>query len=410
MTDKTALDRQVWILAGGRTLLQFGTGFTLFYAPLFFVNQLGFSPTSVGVALGSASISGIVGRFLGGSWSDSPSWGRKKTLLLSAFISAFADIFLASASSYSSLLVGNLLMGLGIGFYWPPAEAMIADLTTSEQRNFAFALNRLGDSVGLGFGVAIGGGLIALTGSYRLLFVIDGISFVVFYGVIFWAIKESGDKEKVSQSFWQGWGQTLRDYNLWIFCVVNVIFTTYIMQLQSTLPLYFTNFAVNPDNFSITRISGLFSLHIAFAALFQLPIVKILNRLTHIQGLILSFLFWAVAFILIWLAGNLTQYAFFTAILAVLVSAIALATYNPPASGFIVKLAPPSLRGIYFAINSQCWAIGNLIGPPLGGYVLDKGESYAHNFWLFSSGSVFIGIMILLFLERNMQQKKQHFF
>jgi len=125
------------------------------------------------------------------------------------------------------------------------------------------------------------------------------------------------------------------------------------MQLQSTLPLYLTNFAVNPDHFSITRISGLFSLHIAFAALFQLPIVKILNRLTHIQGLILSFLFWAVGFILIWLAGNLTQYAFLTAILAVLVSAIALATYNPPASGFIVKLAPPSLRGIYFAINSN---------------------------------------------------------
>ncbi|WP_446684821.1 MFS transporter [Cyanobacterium sp. IPPAS B-1200] len=410
MTNKTPLDRQVWILAGGRTLLQFGTGFTLFYAPLFFVNQLGFSPTSVGVALGSASVSGIIGRFLGGSWSDSPTWGRKKTLLLSALISAFADVFLASTSDYPSLLIGNLLMGLGIGFYWPPAEAMIADLTTSDQRNFAFALNRLGDSVGLGFGVAIGGALIALTGSYRLLFIIDGISFVVFYGVIFWAIKESGEKERIAQSFWQGWRKTLKDYNLWIFCVVNVIFTTYIMQLQSTLPLYLTNFAVNPDDFSITRISGLFSLHIAFAALFQLPIVKILNRLTHIQGLILSFLFWAVGFILIWLAGNLTQYAFLTAILAVLVSAIALATYNPPASGFIVKLAPPSLRGIYFAINSQCWAIGNLIGPPLGGFVLDKGENYAHNFWLFSSASVFIGIMILLFLQYNMQKNKQPYF
>ncbi len=395
------LDKQVWILAGGRLLLQFGTGFTLFYAPLFFVNQLGFSPTMVGIALGSASISGIVGRFLGGSWSDSPSWGRKKVLLLSAAISCLADVFLAGTYDYNTLLIGNLLMGLGIGFYWPPAEAMVADLTTRDQRNFAFALSRLGDSIGLGFGVAFGGVLIAVTGSYRLLFVIDGISFLVFYAIIYGAISDSGQKVLEKQTFWQGWGKTVKDYNLWIFCVVNVMFTTYVMQIQTTLPLYFTNFAVNPDDFTITRISSLFSLHIAFAAVFQLPIVKVINRLTHIQGLILSFLFWGVGFILIWWAGNSPDFAFLIAILAVLISAIALATYNPTASGFIVDLAPPSLRGIYFAINSQCWAIGNLIGPPLGGFVLDSGASYAHNFWLFSSASVFCGILILFILQNN---------
>ncbi|HIK45848.1 MAG TPA: MFS transporter, partial [Leptolyngbyaceae cyanobacterium M65_K2018_010] len=33
------LNSQVWILAGGRLLSQVGIGFTLFYAPIFFVNQ-----------------------------------------------------------------------------------------------------------------------------------------------------------------------------------------------------------------------------------------------------------------------------------------------------------------------------------------------------------------------------------
>ena len=45
----------IWILAGGRLLLEIGTGFTLFYAPIFFVNQIGISSTLVGLALGSAS-------------------------------------------------------------------------------------------------------------------------------------------------------------------------------------------------------------------------------------------------------------------------------------------------------------------------------------------------------------------
>lgn len=118
--SKLSLNPQVWILAGGRLLLQFGTGFTLFYAPIFFVNELNFSPTMVGIALGSSSVSGIVGRFWGGSWSDSLKWGRKKTLLLSALISAVADIFLILTHNYLFLLLGNLLMGLGIGLYWPP--------------------------------------------------------------------------------------------------------------------------------------------------------------------------------------------------------------------------------------------------------------------------------------------------
>lgn len=395
------LNSQVWILAGGRLLLQFGTGFTLFYAPIFFVNQLGFSPTMVGIALGSASVSGILGRFLGGSWSDSPRWGRKKILLLSAVISAIADIFLASASDFTFLLLGNLLMGLGIGFYWPPAEALVADLTTPSQRNSAFAISRLADNLGLGLGVAIGGWLIAVTNNYRLLFIIDGISFIVFYGVIYFTIKETYTQQNKSNKKWQGWSLALQDKTLWIFCLVNVIFTTYLSQIQTTLPLYLTNFAVN-NQFSITNISGLFTLHIAFAALFQLPMVRILNHLTRIQGLTLSLIFWAISFLLIWFTGNVTQFAFYWGILAVFLSAIAMITYNPPASGLIVDLAPISLRGIYFAINSQCWAIGYLIGPPLGGWVLDKGEVYAHNFWLILAGSVSIGMIILQYLKRNL--------
>ncbi|WP_367267945.1 hypothetical protein [Okeania sp. SIO2C9] len=44
------LDRQILILAMGRLLSQIGTGFTLFYAPIFFVNQVGLSTTLVGIA------------------------------------------------------------------------------------------------------------------------------------------------------------------------------------------------------------------------------------------------------------------------------------------------------------------------------------------------------------------------
>ncbi len=184
------LSYQIWILAVGRLLSQIGSGFTLFYAPIFFVNQVGLSAQAVGLALGSGSISGVVGRFLGGSFVDSRFWGRRRTLLLSAAVSAVADIVLSLTSDFPTLVIGNLLMGLGIGLYWPATESVVADVTTHEERNEAFAITRLADSVGLGLGVVFGGALIGTTGNYPALFVIDGISFIVFCAIVYAAIAD----------------------------------------------------------------------------------------------------------------------------------------------------------------------------------------------------------------------------
>ena len=166
-------DRRIWILIAGRLLSQMGSGFVLFYAPIFFVKQVGLSAAVVGFGIGSESISGVVGRILGGSMADSPQWGRRKTLLLSAAISALASLVLAFSNNFPTFLMGSLLMGLGVGLYWPATEAVVADLASLEHRNEAFALNRLADSLGLSLGVVFGGALIAMTGSYRALFVID---------------------------------------------------------------------------------------------------------------------------------------------------------------------------------------------------------------------------------------------
>ncbi|HEY9750877.1 MAG TPA: MFS transporter, partial [Allocoleopsis sp.] len=172
-------------------LSQVGSGFTLFYAPIFFVNQVHLSAAAVGLGLGSASISGVFGRLASGSLADSPHWGRRRTLLLSALVSAIASFVLAATTNFPVFVVGNLLMGLGLGLYWPATEAVVADLTTPEQRNEAYALTRLADSLGLGLGVVLGGALISATGAYRTLFIIDGVSFVVFLGVVYVAIAET---------------------------------------------------------------------------------------------------------------------------------------------------------------------------------------------------------------------------
>ena len=392
---------QVGILAAGRCLSQIGNLFTIFYAPILFVHQLGLSATAVGIGIGSGAISGVLGRFLGVSFADSPWVGRRGTLLLSAAISALADLVFICTHNLPIFIIGNLLMGLGIGLYWPATEAAVADLTTDGQRNETFAIMRLADNLGLSWGVVLGGALMAAEYNYRVLFAIDGISFIAFFGVVYGAIAETGDFSKHdSNQKLQGWMVAWRDRPLTLFLVVNIMFTTYLSQLQSTLPLYLSNFV---SGFDPKIISGLFAWYIVFVALCQLPVARWLNRFSRPQALGISLLLWEVGFGLIWVTGVMGGVIW--AILALSIMGLATAAYTPSASALVADLAPPSLRGIYMSINAQCWAIGYFIGPSLGGWALDRSRFIADGFWLVAAVSVGIGMLILQYLQGLLQLK-----
>lgn len=402
-----SLDHRVWILAAGRLLSQIGIGFTLFYAPIFFVNQVGLSATQVGLGLGSQSLSGLVGRFVGGSLADSPRWGRRPVLLWSAVFSAIADGVLVLADTFPLFVLGNLLMGLGIGLYWPATEAVVADLTTDDQRNEAYAIVRLADSLGLGVGVALGGALISLTGAYRALFVVDGITYVLFFAIVYGAIQESFTAAGDSPSFWQGWGRAVCDRNLLIYVAINILFTTYLSQVQSTLPVYFNRFvgSQNGNGLSEATLSFFFVGHVALAALCQLPVARYLNRFRQPRALMISAVIWGIGFILVGLAGFSDKLPAFWAAAALAVMALGMVTYTPIASALVVVLAPDAQRGVYLSVNSMCWALGYLIGPPVGGWALDQGPLWANGFWLIMALSVIPNLLISQFLDQRLRQQ-----
>jgi MFS family permease len=393
------LNPQVWLLAAGRLLSQIGTGFTLFYAPIFFVNVVGLSATLVGIGLGSASISGVIGRFVGGSLAD--RWGRKGTLLLSALIAALGSLALAFAQNFPYFVLANLIAGLGVGIYWPAAEAAVADLSLPEQRNEAFAVTRLADSLGLGLGVVIGGFLIETTGSYPLLFILDAVSFVVFGAVVYATFQEPVSKERDSAqpSVLAGWTLAFKDQRLLVYILVNILFTTYLAQINSTLPLYFKNFAGN-TGFSTPTISALLTWHLVLAVLCQLPVARFLNQWTRTQALTLSALTFGIGFLFIGAAGVSTVGNLALAVVGLGIFSIALVSYTPAASALVADIAPVSLRGVYLSINSQCWAVGYFLGPLIGGFALDQPRPTADIFWLLMAVSVGLAVVILYYLGR----------
>ncbi len=399
------LNSAIWILAAGRLLSQVGTGFTLFYLPIFFVNEIGLSATAVGAALGSASVSGMLGRFWGGSMVDSKFWGRRRTLLLSMLISCVGAFVFAIAQDLTALVIGNLFMGFGVGLYWPATEAVVADLSLPEQRGEAYAITRLADSVGLGLGVVLGGILVTLSHAYRWLFVADGLSFLVFFGILYFAVAETAQPQHQGRHGQKGWGIALKDRRLLTYLAVNILITTYLAQISSTLPLFFKNFARQGLGFNDITISTLFAWHLGLTILLQLPIAKLLRPYRPAQALLVSLILWGTGFGMIWACGAVPAGGLIWGVLGLGLFAIATVSYIPTASALVVALAPESLRGIYLSLNSQCWAIGYLLGPALGGLALDQSQSVVDGYWLVLSMSIMLGLLILKSLDRQLGHK-----
>lgn len=400
------LPRQIWILALGRLLSEIGSGFTLFYAPIFFVQQVGLSATSVGLALGSASISGVAGRLISGTYAD--RWGRKPVLLLAMFVLAISAFILASTNSFQTLVIGCLVQGLGLGLYWPANEAIVADLTDGEERRFAYAITRLADNLGMGLGIIAGGILISASGAYRTLFIIDGISFCCFLLTIAFGIQETLQTQTRAVRFVSGYTTALRDRRLLVYVAVNIILTVYISQTQTTLPLYFSGFVpqAGVSGFSPQIISTLFTGHLLMTIVAQLPMLKLLQSLGHVRSLMISGGLWILGFVCITITGTTTNLPILWASLGLGLFALAIVSYTPSASALIADLAPPSLRGVYTSINSLCWAAGYAIGPPLGGWALDRSVRFAHYFWLGLAATVPIVWLILLWLEKLIEVRE----
>ncbi|MBR8832676.1 MAG: MFS transporter [Stigonema ocellatum SAG 48.90 = DSM 106950] len=401
---------QVWVQALGRSLYQAGYGTIQFFMPLIFVNKLGFSATSVGIGIGCGSLAGVLGHFLGGYLADSPNYGRKRTLLFSGVFSILAAIVLALNQSLPMLYLANLIMGLSSGCYWTAADASIIDVTPISQRQKAFAIVILADSLGNGLGIFSGGILLSQVAQVQPLFLICGLILLMFLVLIQLAIhsQPSGKTHAdTPQDALQGFVLALKDRSLQLFVLINVLFTTYIALVNSTLPLYFTNFISASIPQATVSVANLFTwCYIGIGAVLQLPLVQVLTSLLNVQVLMISMLLWGGGFFLVWVTHLIPSISVMGMIAAFSVLSITSATYKPFAPAIIAEFAPESLRGVYLAISYQCWSIGYFVGPILGGWAMDQSRAIAHYLWMAAAVSTLFGLVMLYILWQHQDSNR----
>ena len=390
------LPRAVWLLQAGGLANMFGNGVIVPFLVIYLHNVRGIS---LGLAGSIAAVNGLAALVSGpiaGSLAD--RIGARTTLVAALLIMtvAFALFPLITEVWHAFLL--NALAGTGSGAFWPSQGTLLSALTPPERRPAAFAQQRVTMNLGIGLGGLVGG-LIASTSdpsSFTVLFAIDAATFLVFAAIL--TRVPSPRRAEPHPHERGGYAAVFRNRPFRSFILLNTLFISASIALFSEL---FPVFAKNEAAVSEREIGLIFFLNTALIVLFQLPVTKLQEGKRRMTALAGMSLFFAVTWILVLLGGLTLEAGAATALFAV---AFGLFSFGECLHGtvqgpLVADLAPRPLLGRYMAMSSSSWQVGFIIGPAVGGFVL-QAEPYA--LWAVAAAACLAGGIWALALERRL--------
>lgn len=384
-----------------RLLASFGAGGVLYLTPMVFHLEA-FSARSVTQGLAAAALAGTAGRLASGVLLDRGLAVSVPVLL--ALASGFlGDALLFGARGFGGYLIGQLLLGIAMGLYWPAIELAVTLACPPLPSARAFALARTADAAGIASGALLGG-LLAAIGRIRGIYLLDMTAQAVLALVLLRTPLPTAPRQRRPEGGTKGWG--------WLGPLLPVLAVTLVatgMQalMQSALPLDLVRGA--PLRPALPEGLGalLIALQLCLLLLLQWPVGQALARRPVRDGLSLGLAAFAAGSLLLALSALLPWGAAVGTVVLVaaqLPLALAEAAFLPTATEAIVELTPPAHQGLALALFSQCFAISAFAAPLLAGWLLD-GQGHGIGLWLLMAGLLLLALLPVKRLER--QQRHQ---
>lgn len=362
--DLKGLPRQFWVLAAGIFVFLVGVEMTYPYETLYLNGELGVSMTTIGVILGVTLLATLPLQVAGGALCDKV--GRRPVLVVGIFGSMALYIGLGLTRDLAVIVV---LIAFEAAFGWAQfitaSNAMIADVTTLEQRTEAFGVSRVALNAGITVGPLIALPLLAADPSYRLNFFASGIVCAAFLLIVVLRLRETRPKpvETVSvTAAFRGYGDVLHDRQMLALCLIALLPLYALGQIWATMPVMLADLhAVTPQRWSAAMVVYGLS-----TVVLQYPVIRVLRDADHMLLLSLS----CVA-----MGAGVGVAAFvpWPATLVCIVSvAVGIVLLLPICSTVVSRIAPVDLRGRYMGMWTIVYMGGYALGPLVGGWALDR--------------------------------------
>ncbi len=367
------LPRAVWLLQAGGLANMFGNGLVVPFLIIYLHNVRGVPLGVAGLVAAANALVALVSGPVAGALADRVGPRRTLTGALLGMACAYALFPLIREPWHAFVLSG--LAGAASGGFWPSQSALLSSLAPRDRRHAAFAQQRVTMNLGIGLGALVGG-LIASAehpGSFTTLFILDAVTFVVFAAILRRVPEPASGREAVAGG--DGFRAVLRHRPFMAFIGLNVVVISASIAPFSEL---FPVFAKGQAGVTEGGIGLIFFLNTLAVVLIQLPVARLVEGHRRMRAIALMGLLFALTWTVVFASGLWLEAPTATAVFAAafVVFAVGECLHGTVQGPIVSDLAPPRLLGRYMALSASSWQIAFIIGPGVGGFVL-QAEPFA---------------------------------
>ncbi|MFL6562033.1 MAG: MDR family MFS transporter [Bacillus sp. (in: firmicutes)] len=355
------MPRALWLLIIGMIVNVTGSSFLWPLNTIYIHDHLGKSLSVAGIVLMLNSAASVIGNLYGGSLFD--KIGGYKSIILGITITLAALVGLTFWHGWPEYIIFQIIIGCGTGIIFPSMYAMAGSVWKEGGRK-AFNAIYVAQNLGVAVGASLGG--IVAAYSFQLIFLANTIMYVLFLLIALFGYKgilvESG-KLATTDSNVPSENNRKNLYGLLILCTGYLLCWVAYVQWQTTIASY-----TQEIHISLTQYSLLWSINGALIVIGQ-PllngVLKHLNASLKLQ-MIIGIVIFIVSFLV---AGKATMFSGF--LVGMIILTIGEMFIWPAVPAVAFNLAPKGREGFYQGIVNSTATGGRMVGPIMGGIIVD---------------------------------------
>jgi MFS family permease len=354
------MPRALWLLIIGMAVNVTGNSFLWPLNAIYIHDHLGKSLTVAGFVLMLNSGASVIGNLFGGSLFD--KIGGYKSILLGIVITLLSLVGLTIWHGWPQYVIFLTISGFGSGIVFPSMYAMAGSVWKEGGRK-AFNAIYVAQNAGVAAGAALGGYVASY--SFEWIFLGNTLLYLVFFLIALFGYKGItpiiGKTTNVLKGAQSAKNQS-RLIALLILCVGYLLCWVAYVQWQTTIAAY-----TQEINISIEQYSILWTINGAIIVLGQ----PIMNQLIKgVKSIKPQIIIGTIIFILSFaVAASAEKFMWFIASMTILT--IGEMLIWPAVPTIADQLAPPGREGFYQGIVNSTATGGRMIGPVLGGLLVD---------------------------------------
>lgn len=355
------MPRALWLLIIGMAVNVTGSSFLWPLNTIYIHDHLGKSLSVAGVVLMLNSAASVIGNLYGGSLFD--KIGGYKSIILGIGITLVALIGLTFWHGWPAYIVFLTIIGFGSGVVFPAMYAMAGTVWVEGGRK-AFNAIYVAQNLGVAVGAALGG--IVADYSFQLIFLANTIMYIIFLFIAVFGYKgiaTASAKPIPSDTE----GPVIKNRNnlraLLILCLGYLLCWVAYVQWSTTISSY-----TQEINISLSQYSLLWTINGAIIVLGQPLLNGVMKRLSSSLKLqiLIGIGIFIVSFIV---AGKANAFSGF--LVAMIILTIGEMFIWPAVPTVAFNLAPKGREGFYQGIVNSTATGGRMVGPLLGGIIVD---------------------------------------